>query len=37
LPRAPSSLITPLGVVGLTATHKPNLPSHKSLMGINFR
>jgi len=23
--------------VGLTANRKPTLPSHKSLMGINFR
>jgi len=31
LPRAPSSLVTPLGVVGLTTTHKLTLPSRKSL------
>jgi len=37
LPRAPSSLVMPLGVVDLTTNHKPTLPSHKSLMGINFR
>ena len=36
-PRAPSSLITPLGMTGLTTNHKPTLPSHKSLMDINFR
>jgi len=26
-----------MGAVGLTTNHKPTLPSHKSLMGINFR
>ena len=26
-----------LGVVGLKSNHKPILPSHKSLMSINFR
>jgi len=28
--------LRPMGVVGLTTNHKPTLPSHKSLMGINF-
>jgi len=37
LPRAPTSLVTPLRAAGLTTNHKPTLPSHKSLMGINFR
>jgi len=37
LSRAPSSLVTPLGVVGLTTNHKPTLSSHKSLMSINVR
>jgi len=37
LPRASSSLIAPLGDVDLPTNHKPTLPSHKSLMDINFR
>jgi len=37
LPRASFSLVASLGVVVLTTNHKPTLPSHKSLMGINFR
>jgi len=31
------SLVSLLGLVGLTANRKPTLPSHKSLMGINSR
>jgi len=36
-PRASFSLVASLGVVVLTTNHKPTFPSHKSLMGINFR
>ena len=35
-PRAPSILVTPQGVVGLTTNHNPTLSSHKSLVGIKF-
>jgi len=37
LPQTSSSLVTLLGAVGHTTHHKPTLPSHKSLVGINFR
>jgi len=36
LARASSSLVTPLGAVGLSTNHKPTLPSHRSLISINF-
>ena len=37
LSRVPSSLVKALGAVGLITNLKPTLPSHKLLMGINFR
>jgi len=37
LPRAPSNLLMPLGVVGLTTNHTSTLPRPMSLLGINSR
>jgi len=36
-PESHLASLRPMGVVGLITNHKPTLPSHKSLMGVNFR